>query len=73
MSKAQKFRDQSTEELQSLVRDLRKEKFEMVNNQQQTKKLEKPHRLWEIKRDLARAYTVLNERERAAKAKGVEA
>lgn len=63
MVKANEFRDQSVEELIARQNDLRKEIFEMRNKHSQEKKLEKPHQLRELRKDLARLLTILREKE----------
>ena len=70
MTKIQEFRDQSTEELRAKSRDLEIERFGLINEQQQTKKLEKPHRLIETKRDIARIKTLLCQRREQEKVEG---
>ena len=54
-------------ELQAKVRDLRQELFNL-RLQQQSSRLERPSRLREVRRDIARLETVLRERQRPAAA-----
>jgi len=63
MSKASQFRDQSIEELEAKIIDVRKEIYTIVNNQKLTKQKDKPHRLRLLKREIARILTVIRERQ----------
>lgn len=63
MTKAQEFRDQSIEELGAKYDELRKELYEMVNIKQSTKKLDKPHLVRAIKKDIARVLTIIGEKQ----------
>jgi large subunit ribosomal protein L29 len=67
MSKAQKFREQSKEELEALLVDLRKELYTLVNESKQAQKFEKAHRIPETKKDVARVLTILKEKQAANK------
>jgi large subunit ribosomal protein L29 len=60
--KASKLRDMTTDELQRETEQLRKSLFNL-RLQQATGQLEKPHKLGEARRDLARAKTILRQRE----------
>jgi len=62
MLKAKELKDQSVEELESGLTDLSKELFEMKNQFKLEKKLERPHRLRELRRDRARILTVLQQK-----------
>lgn len=62
MAKASEFRDQSVDDLTALLNDKRKEKFNMLNQMQKEKKMEKPHLLKAVSRDIARINTVLTEK-----------
>jgi large subunit ribosomal protein L29 len=55
-------------ELQAKIRDLRQEMFNL-RLQQQAARLERPTRLREVRRDIARLETVLRERQLQATAK----
>ncbi len=66
--KATQLRDMSIEELQKEVLELKKALFNL-RLQKAIGQLEKPHKLRETRKDLARALTVLRERERAEAAK----
>ena len=54
-------------ELQAKIRDLRQEQFNL-RLQQQSARLERPSRLREVRRDIARLETVLRERQLKAAA-----
>lgn len=62
MAKASEFRDQSVEELTALLNDKRKEKFHMLNQMQKEKKMDKPHLLKSVTKDIARILRVLTEK-----------
>ena len=66
--KASQLRDMSIEELKKEVLELKKALFNL-RLQKAIGQLEKPHKLGETRKDLARALTVLRERERAEAAK----
>jgi large subunit ribosomal protein L29 len=59
--KASKLRDMTTDELQREAKQLRRSLFNL-RLQQATGQLEKPHKLGEARRDLARAKTILRQR-----------
>jgi large subunit ribosomal protein L29 len=63
--KASKLRDMTTDELLREVEQLRRSLFNL-RLQQATGQLEKPHKLGEARRDLARANTILRQREQAS-------
>ena len=63
--KTKDIREMSLDELVQKRRDLKQETFNM-RLQQQSGQLEKPSRLREIRRDVARVETVLNERQPAS-------
>lgn len=60
--KAREIRDMTSEELHQKVDDLKKELFNL-RFQAATAQLDNPMRIKEVKRDIARAKTVLRERE----------
>jgi large subunit ribosomal protein L29 len=60
--KAKEIRELTDAEAQSKLRDLRQEMFNL-RLQQQTARLERPSRIREVRRDLARIETVLRERQ----------
>jgi large subunit ribosomal protein L29 len=60
------IREKNLQELKTLAADLKEELFKL-KMQQGTGQLEKPHRLGEIKRDIARANTIMGEKTRKAK------
>jgi large subunit ribosomal protein L29 len=61
--KAKEIRELTDAEAQSKLRDLRQEMFNL-RLQQQTARLERPSRIREVRRDMARIETVLRERQR---------
>lgn len=62
MTKASEYRDQSVDELKALLNDKRKEKFVALNMRQKEKKMDKPHVLRGLRRDIARVLTVLSQK-----------
>lgn len=56
----------SEEELRQRLEDLYKELYEL-NSQKKMGKVEKPHRFKEVKRNIARILTILNERKGRAR------
>ncbi|MFV0339926.1 MAG: 50S ribosomal protein L29 [Parachlamydiaceae bacterium] len=62
MSKAKEFRDQTVEELEALEADKRREYFTLASKREKEKKLDNPQVLRNIRRDVARILTVLNEK-----------
>jgi large subunit ribosomal protein L29 len=60
--KAKEIRELTDAEAQSKLRDLRQEMFNL-RQQQQTARLERPSRIREVRRDMARIETVLRERQ----------
>ncbi len=59
--KASVMREQTTEELQDKERDLAEQLF-ALRLQKVTGQLEKPHRVRQVRKDLARVLTLLHER-----------
>ena len=59
--KAKEIRELTDAEAQAKLRDLRQEMFNL-RLQQQTARLERPSRLHEVRRDVARLETILTER-----------
>ena len=59
--KAKEIRELTEAEAQAKLRDLRQEIFNL-RLQQQTARLERPSRIHEVRRDIARVETVLSER-----------
>lgn len=59
--KAKEIRELTEAEAQAKLRDLRQELFNL-RLQQQTARLERPSRLRDVRRDIARIDTVLSER-----------
>jgi large subunit ribosomal protein L29 len=62
MSKAQAFRDQSIDDLEANYLDLQKKLFELVNERKQSSQFEKPHRIRQVKKEIARLLTVISEK-----------
>lgn len=67
MSKrAQEIRDLSDEELEAHYLDARKELFKLVNERQQSRQqFEKPHRLKQTRKQIARLLTIQREKQLA--------
>jgi ribosomal protein L29 len=63
MSKAKEFVDLSQEELEAKIIDLRKDLFKHRCEHRQGQKAEKPHFLRITRRDVARALTVLKQKQ----------
>jgi large subunit ribosomal protein L29 len=64
--KASQFRDLSVEELQDRERELSEQLF-ALRLQKVTGQLEKPHRVRQVRKDLARVLTVLQEKQAQGK------
>lgn len=62
MRKTQEFREKSFEELEATLTEVRRELFQMTNEQKQAKQLEKPHKLRLKRKEIARIQTVLTEK-----------
>lgn len=60
------IREKNLQELKTLAADLKEELFKL-KMQDGTGQLEKSHRLGEVKRDIARVFTILGEKTRKAK------
>jgi len=60
--KASQMRDQTTEELQDRERDLSEQLF-ALRLQKVTGQLEKPARVRQVRKDLARVLTILHQRQ----------
>jgi large subunit ribosomal protein L29 len=65
-SKAQQYRDLSALELEATLGDTRKELFHLINDAKKTKKPEKPHLVFQKKKEIARMLTVLTEKQSAS-------
>lgn len=63
--KAKDLRDQSIDELQALLADANGELFQLRNERNRTKKLEKSHSLREKKKDIAKLNTIIREKQLA--------
>ena len=59
--KAEKLREMTAEELETKPRELKKELFNL-RFQHAINQLENPHQIAEVKHDIARVMTVLNEK-----------
>ncbi len=59
--KAEKLREMTAEELETKLRELKKELFNL-RFQHAINQLENPHQIAEVKHDIARVMTVLNEK-----------
>lgn len=60
MVKAKELIHQSTEELIDSLQEMNRQHYHLVNELKTNKKLDKPHRLRQLKKDKARILTVLN-------------
>lgn len=60
--KATKLREQSVEELEKVLRDLEEQLFKL-RFQKSTGQIENPIKIREVRRDIARVLTVMNERQ----------
>lgn len=58
--KAKQIREKTKEELEEMYDDLREELFNL-HSQRSMAQLEKPHRIGDIKRDIARILTILED------------
>jgi len=58
--KASELKQKSAEELQTILLDLRKEQFNL-RMQRGTGQLSRPHQMKEVKKDIARVHTVINQ------------
>ena len=59
--KAEKLREMTAEELENKLAELKKELFNL-RFQHAINQLENPHKMTEVKHDIARVMTVLNEK-----------
>lgn len=64
--KTQEFRDQSLDELNANLEEVRKELFRLRNEQKHSTKVEKPHLLKLKKKQIAQMKTILREKELAS-------
>ena len=69
--KAKELREQSIEEMQAKERDCREEWFKL-NLQKHGGQIEKPSRIRELRRNIARIQTVITQKRRAATVAGVK-
>jgi large subunit ribosomal protein L29 len=61
---AQELRDQTIEELMVKEEEVKSELFALVNEFMLMKKLEKPHMIKKLRKDVARIKTIINEKKR---------
>jgi large subunit ribosomal protein L29 len=61
--KAKELRDMSLVELEAAHQEVRKELFELINDAHREKKVEKPHRIREKRKEIARLLTVISEKQ----------
>ncbi len=64
-NKIQQLRDKSVDELRARERDLREQLFKL-RFQKATGRVENPMKMREVRREIARIQTLLNERERVS-------
>mgnify|MGYP001812361536 FL=1 len=57
---ASELKEKTAEELQAILLDLRKEQFNL-RMQQGTGQLSRPHQMKQVKKDIARVHTVMNQ------------
>ncbi|MEJ2212834.1 MAG: 50S ribosomal protein L29 [Gammaproteobacteria bacterium] len=57
---ASELKEKTAEELQTILLDLRKEQFNL-RMQQGTGQLSRPHQMKQVKKDIARVHTVMNQ------------
>lgn len=62
MLKPKALRDQTQDELEAQTHDIDKELFQLRNTLKVERKLEKPHKIKELKKDKAKILTVLTEK-----------
>jgi|EndMetStandDraft_7_1072992.scaffolds.fasta_scaffold730385_2 large subunit ribosomal protein L29 len=63
--KAKEMRDKTLDELEATYSDTRKELFQLVNEMQRSKKIDKPHLLRQKRKNIARLLTVITEKQSA--------
>lgn len=61
--KAQELRDKSVEELYALLDDTRSGLYHLVNEKKMSAKVEKPHLLKIMKKDVAKLLTIIKEKQ----------
>lgn len=64
MTKAKDLRDLSLDELEASYQDQLKLKFRYVNDQKQNKQFEKPHRIRQARKEIARLLTIIEEKKK---------
>ncbi len=65
MTKAKDLRDLSLDELVANCEDERKKLYMLVNEKKQTRQFEKPHRIPQAKKEIARMLTIISEKQMA--------
>lgn len=70
MAKTKELREMSVEELQVSLQDTSRELFDLTNELMTAKKIEKPHRIRQARRDRARILTILTEKQSKNKQAG---
>ena len=63
MVKAAELRDISLEELEANLESEQVNLFQLINENKVNKKLDKPHRIKQTKKDIARYHTVIREKQ----------
>ncbi len=69
MTKAKKLRQKSQKDLLEMTESLTRDIFQMKNELSAVKKLDKPHRMRESKRERARILTILSEKKQSRRSK----
>lgn len=64
MAKKNELRDLSVAELEAAHQEARKSLFELVNEAHREKKVEKPHRIRQKRKEIARILTLLTEKQK---------
>lgn len=67
MTKAKDLRDLSLDELEANYQDQRKQLFQFINEKEQARQFEKPHRIRQTRKEIARLLTVISEKQIALK------
>jgi large subunit ribosomal protein L29 len=66
MTKASDLRDQSIEDLEAACGEARRDLFLLRGEASQDKKMEKPHRVSQQRKEIARILTILHEKQTAS-------
>lgn len=70
MPNSKQLKQSSNEELKAQLQDLRRDLFKVRNERALSKKVEKPHRLRSLRKDIARIHTLLTERDLSSEPRG---